>query len=135
MDMKNDDSKQQYNSNFHNWFLRGIKYLESEKYICANIYCDEDEFSCELVGTDKLIKDEDGWNFDENKVYERKNPFVICKSDISAKEIIKCFKNTLNRELKNPQTKKLLNGKILTYGLIDGELFFANSKDNYEKGI
>lgn len=124
-----DEDINQKSKLFHKWFIKGLQFLESEKYICANIYKDEEEYSCELVGTDKLVKDEDNWNFDEKMVYERQNPFIICKSDISEKAALKCFFNLIKNEYNNKETLPFLKGKTFTYGLIDGKLYFAKTTD------
>lgn len=130
--MENDDNK----SKFQEWFNRGLKYLATEKYICANIYADEEAYTCELVGTNKIIKDEEGWNFDENKVYQRQNPYIICGCDHSKDDVLQYFKKLLTRQLKNQQIKDMLKDKVLTYGMIDGELHFMSEIDeNCENGI
>ena len=117
---------------FNKWFVKGLQALQEEKYICANLYKDEDDYSCELVGADKIVKDSGSWNFDEKKVYDRQTPYLLCKSDYSEDRVLKFFKKIMNILLSKKEIQTLLKNKVFMYGFIDGKLYFPNLSDENE---
>ena len=123
-------------SNFRVWLLKGLNELKDYDCLCLNLYDDEDEedYSCELVGTSKFCQDGDDWNFDEEKVYSRKNPFVLCeKSEINDDtKLLLLFKRLLENTITDKKVAKMVKDKSLAYGFVNGRMHFAISNNDHD---
>ena len=62
---------------FSKWLETGLQTMKDENAYCLNLYDEDDEWTCELVATNKFYKDGNDWCFDETKVYKREKPFVL----------------------------------------------------------
>ncbi len=115
---------------FDKWFLQGLKEMDNLDCLCINLYDEEDEnyYSCELAGAKRFYQDGDDWNFDEEKVYSRKNPYKLCsKTDVKdSTKLLLLFKRLLEYSCSNNKIIKMLKGKSLAFGFVDGRMYFFN---------
>ena len=123
-------------SNFKVWLKKGLSELKDYNCLCINLYDDEDDevYSCEFVGTSKFCLDGNDWNFDEGKVYSRKNPFVLCeKSDIDDDiKLLLLFKRLLENTITDKKVMKIIKDMTLAYGFVNGQMYFAVSNNNHD---
>ena len=120
-------------SKFSSWLENGLKTMSQEKAYCLNLFDDDDELTCELVGTNELHKEDDDWYFDETKVYGREKPLLICLTDNenNFESIMKEFTALLDKVVRsNKVIQNLLNKKPFAYGFIDGKLTFIVPNEN-----
>lgn len=117
---------------FAYWLENGLKTLENENAFCLNIYDEDDEWTCELVGTNKFFNENDNWYFDETSIYNRNHPFTLITKYKKGnyKEIFEKFASYLtNLITKNPSLKNLVKNKTFAYGFVDDKLYFINTNE------
>lgn len=124
-------------THFRVWFLKGLNDLKNYNCLCVNLYDDEDEgvYSCELVGTNKFCKDGSDWNFDEEKVYSRKNPFILCNKteiDDDTKVLLLC-KTLIETILSDKKISQITKDKSLAFGFVNGKMYFVNLEDGKDQ--
>ena len=124
-------------SNFRVWLLKGLSELKDYNCLCLNLYDDEDDedYSCELVGTSKFCQDGNDWNFDEEKVYSRKNPFILCNKteiDDDTKVLLLC-KTLIETILSDKKISQITKDKSLAFGFVNGKMYFVNLEDGKDQ--
>ena len=120
-------------SKFSAWLENGLQTMSQEKAYCLNLFDDDDELTCELVGTNKLHKENDNWYFDETKVYGREKPLLICLTDNQNdfKSLMVKFTTLLDKVIRENKTiQNIINKKPFAYGFIDEKLNFIEQNEN-----
>lgn len=115
---------------FSKWLETGLQTMKNKPAYCLNIYDEDDEWTCELVGTNKFYKDGNDWYFDETKVFRRDKPFVLITqySTGNYKKILDAFSKMLEKIIhRNKNIKDLVANKPFAYGFVDGELLFVDT--------
>lgn len=95
---------------FSKWLETGLQTMKDENAYCLNLYDEDDEWTCELVATNKFYKDGNDWCFDETKVYKREKPFVLITkySQGNYEKILNEFSSSLQNIICNNNNIKIL---------------------------
>ena len=118
---------------FSKWLETGLRTMKDENAYCLNLYDEDDEWTCELVATNKFYKDGNDWCFDETKVYKREKPFVLITkySQGNYEKILNEFSSSLQNIIcNNNNIKNIITNKTFAYGFVDGELYFLDTCEN-----
>lgn len=118
---------------FSKWLEKGLSSMQNEKAYCLNLFDEDEEWTCELVATDKFYQDNNDWYFDETKVYNREKPFTLISKYKKGnfQDIFKCFSKFLSNLIQNnPIIRKIVQNKTFAYGFVDGDLSFIDTQEN-----